>query len=30
LSVREIVQEAMQVAGQMCIYTNDQIVIEEL
>ena len=30
LSVREIVQEAMQVASQMCIYTNDQVVIEEL
>src|SRR5579863_2938801 len=30
LSAREIVQEAMQLAGQMCIFTNDQIVIEEL
>jgi len=30
LSAKEIVQEAMQLAGQMCIFTNDQIVIEEL
>ena len=30
LSAREIVQEAMQLAGQMCIFTNDQIVVEEL
>ncbi|HEV2493188.1 MAG TPA: ATP-dependent protease subunit HslV [Terriglobia bacterium] len=30
LSAKEIVQEAMQLAGQMCIFTNDQVVIEEL
>ena len=30
LSAREIVQEAMQIAGKICIYTNDQISIEEL
>src|ERR1700681_950663 len=30
LSPREIVQEAMQIAGKICIYTNDQISIEEL
>jgi len=30
LSAKEIVQEAMQLAGQMCIFTNEQIVIEEL
>ena len=30
LSAREIVHEAMQLAGQMCIFTNDQIMIEEL
>jgi ATP-dependent HslUV protease subunit HslV len=30
LGAREIVQEAMQVAAQMCVYTNDHIVIEEL
>ena len=30
LSAREIVLEAMQLAGQMCIFTNDQIVVEEL
>jgi ATP-dependent HslUV protease subunit HslV len=30
MSAREIVQEAMLLAGQICIFTNDQIVIEEL
>lgn len=30
LSAREIVQEAMQVAGEICIFTNQQVVIEEL
>jgi ATP-dependent HslUV protease subunit HslV len=30
LSPREIVQEAMQIAGRICIYTNDNISIEEL
>ena len=30
LSSREIVQEAMQLAGQICIFTNEQTVIEEL
>lgn len=30
LSAREIVQEAMAQAGQICIFTNDQIYIEEL
>ncbi len=30
LSAREIVQEAMQLAGEICIFTNDQILIEEL
>lgn len=30
LSAREIVQEAMQIAGSICIYTNTNIVIEEL
>jgi len=30
LSAREIVQEAMQLSGEICIYTNQQIVIEEL
>jgi len=30
MSAREIVQEAMSLAGEMCIYTNDQIMIEEL
>ena len=30
LSAREIVQEAMQIAGKICIYTNDHISIDEL
>ena len=30
LSAKEIVSEAMQLAGQMCIFTNEQIMIEEL
>jgi len=30
LSAREIVQEAMQIAAKICIYTNDNISIEEL
>lgn len=30
LSTREIVQEAMQIAADICIYTNDQFSIEEL
>lgn len=30
LSAREIVQEAMLLAGQICIFSNDQIVVEEL
>jgi ATP-dependent HslUV protease subunit HslV len=30
LSAREIVQEAMQIAGKICIYTNEHISIEEL
>src|SRR5438874_5315777 len=30
LSARQIEEEAMKVAGKMCIYTNDQITIEEL
>jgi ATP-dependent HslUV protease subunit HslV len=30
LSAREIVQEAMLLAGQICIFSNDQIIIEEL
>ena len=30
LSAKEIVSEAMHLAGQMCIFTNDQIMIEEL
>ena len=30
MSAKEIVQEAMAIAGQICIFTNDQIVVEEL
>jgi ATP-dependent HslUV protease subunit HslV len=30
LSAREIVGEAMSLAGEMCIYTNDKVTIEEL
>lgn len=30
MSAREIVQEAMQVAGQICIFTNEHTAIEEI
>src|SRR6476619_504423 len=30
LSARQIAEEAMKVAGKMCIYTNDKVTIEEL
>lgn len=30
LSAREVAEEAMKIAGKMCIYTNDRIAIEEL
>ena len=30
MSAKEIVQEAMAIAGQICIFTNDQIAMEEL
>ena len=30
LSAREIVERSMKIAGDICIYTNDQITIEEL
>jgi len=30
LSARQIAEEAMKIAGQMCIYTNDRVTIEEL
>ena len=30
MTAKEIVQKAMQIAGQMCIYTNDNINIEEI
>ncbi len=30
LSPREIAEEAIKIAGRMCIYTNDKVTIEEL
>src|SRR3984885_8514300 len=30
LSARDIAQKSLRIAGQICIYTNDQITIEEL
>ena len=30
LSSRQIAEEAMKIAGKMCIYTNDKVTIEEL
>ena len=30
LSPREIAEEALKIAGRMCIYTNDRVTIEEL
>jgi len=30
LSARQIAEEAMKIAGEMCIYTNDKVTIEEL
>jgi ATP-dependent HslUV protease subunit HslV len=30
LSAAEVAREAMRLAGEICIYTNDQIVVEEL
>jgi ATP-dependent HslUV protease subunit HslV len=30
LSARKIAEEAMKIAGRMCIYTNDSVTIEEL
>jgi ATP-dependent HslUV protease subunit HslV len=30
LPARTIAEEAMKIAGRMCIYTNDQLVLEEL
>jgi ATP-dependent HslUV protease, peptidase subunit HslV len=30
LSARQIAEEAMKIAGKMCIYTNDKVTIEEL
>ncbi|MFW6437380.1 MAG: ATP-dependent protease subunit HslV [Armatimonadota bacterium] len=30
MSAREIAENAMQIAGEICVYTNDQLTIEEL
>jgi ATP-dependent HslUV protease, peptidase subunit HslV len=30
LTARQIAEEAMKIAGRMCIYTNDRVTIEEL
>jgi ATP-dependent HslUV protease subunit HslV len=30
LSARQIAEEAMKIAGRMCIYTNEKFVVEEL
>src|ERR1700751_2725536 len=30
LSARQMAEEAMKIAGKMCIYTNDRVTIEEL
>jgi ATP-dependent HslUV protease subunit HslV len=30
LSARDIVEKSMQIAGKICIYTNENVVIEEL
>src|SRR5512138_3462042 len=30
LSARDIAEQAMKIAGKMCIYTNDKVTIEEL
>jgi ATP-dependent HslUV protease, peptidase subunit HslV len=30
LSAKQIAEEAMKIAGRMCIYTNDKVTIEEL
>jgi hypothetical protein len=30
LSARTIAEKSLKIAGQICIYTNDQITIEEL
>jgi ATP-dependent HslUV protease subunit HslV len=30
LGAREIAEKAMKIAGEICIYTNDRITVEEL
>ena len=30
LGAREIVEKSMKIAGQICIYTNENFVVEEL
>jgi ATP-dependent HslUV protease subunit HslV len=30
MSARDIVERSMEIAGQICIYTNDKVTIEEM
>jgi ATP-dependent HslUV protease subunit HslV len=30
MGAREIAEKSLRIAGQICIYTNDQLTIEEL
>jgi len=30
LGAREIAEKSLRIAGQICIYTNDQLTVEEL
>jgi ATP-dependent HslUV protease subunit HslV len=30
LSAREIAEEALKIAAEICIYTNDDVIIEEI
>ncbi|HXX22058.1 MAG TPA: HslU--HslV peptidase proteolytic subunit, partial [Terriglobia bacterium] len=30
MTAKEIVEESMRLAGQICIFTNDQVTVEEL
>jgi len=30
LAAEDIVRKALEIAGEICIYTNDQIVVESL
>jgi ATP-dependent HslUV protease subunit HslV len=30
LSAREIAEEALRIAAEICIYTNDDVIVEEI